>query len=110
MHVFQNIEIPLIPILTSMERKGIYVDVQKLQEISKDLKLQLHILGDRIHKMAGETFNLNSPKQLSVILFEKMKIKPPKKTTTGFSTSADVLESLQNEAPIVKDILEYRVL
>ena len=60
--------------------------------------------------MAGETFNLNSPKQLSAILFEKMEIKPPKKTTTGFSTAADVLESLKEEAPIVKKILEYRTL
>ena len=60
--------------------------------------------------MAEETFNINSPKQLSHILFEKMGIKPPKKTATGYSTAADVLESLQESAPIVKKILEYRTL
>lgn len=108
--VLQNIEIPLIPVLTAMERRGIYVDVKKLKHVSEELAQQIKILQDHIFEAAGETFNLNSPKQLSVILFEKMKIKPPKKTATGFSTSADVLESLQDSSPVIKYILEYRVL
>lgn len=108
--VFETIEIPLIPILASMERKGIFVDVKKLKILSDDLKQKLSLLEKHIFQMAGETFNLNSPKQLSEILFQKLQIKPPKKTATGFSTSADVLESLQDEAPIVKEILKYRML
>lgn len=108
--VTQDIEIPLIPVLTAMERRGIYIDVKKLHHVSEDLAHQIKILQEHIFEAAGETFNLNSPKQLSVILFEKLKIKPPKKTTTGFSTSADVLESLLGASPIIKYILEYRVL
>lgn len=110
LNVFEEIEMPLIPILLKMERNGIYVDVEKLQRMSKQLKEEIHTLEQTVYAMAGETFNLNSPKQLSVILFEKMKIRAPKKTTTGFSTAAGVLEELQGEAPIVKKILEYRQL
>lgn len=110
LHVFEEIEMPLIPILLKMERNGIYVDVEKLHAMSKQLKEDIHAIEQTIYAMAGETFNLNSPKQLSTILFEKMKIRAPKKTMTGFSTAAGVLEELQEEAPIVKQILEYRQL
>ncbi len=108
--VFNQIELPLLPILMQMERDGIYVDVKKLSKMSQELKGQLKTLEEQIYKLAGEEFNINSPKQLSGILFEKMGIKPPKKTTTGFSTAIDVLESLQEEAPIVKKIIDYRSL
>jgi DNA polymerase I len=108
--VFEQIELPLIPILTQMERSGIFVDVKQLALLSEDVKKKLKKLEQKIYDYAGETFNLNSPKQLSKILFEKLGIKPPKKTTTGFSTAADVLESLQEEAPIIKEIIDYRTL
>jgi DNA polymerase-1 len=108
--LFEQIEIPLISILNKMERAGIYVDIAELKEMSHDLSRSLHTLEKKIYQLAGEEFNLNSPKQLSAILFDKLKIKPPKKTTTGYSTAADVLESLQNEDPIIKKILEYRSL
>lgn len=105
-----KIELPLIPVLLRMERSGIFVDVTILHKMSKELAEKLQVLQEEIFALAGETFNLNSPKQLSVILFEKMAIKPPKKTATGYSTSADVLESLQEEAPVIKKILVYRTL
>ncbi len=108
--LFEQIELPLIPILLQMERNGIYVDVKKLEKMSEELKEKLQKLEKKIYEHAGEEFNINSPKQLSTILFEKMGIKPPKKTTTGYSTAADVLESLQEENPIIKEILEYRTL
>jgi len=108
--VFENIEIPLISILAKMERNGIYVDVHKLEHMSKELAQQIKTLEQRIHQMAGEDFNVSSPKQLSQILFEKMGLTPPRKTTTGYSTAADVLESLQETAPIVGEIIKYRLL
>lgn len=108
--VFTHIELPLIPILTQMERNGIYVDKKQLQKMSEELKQQLKELEQKIYHLAGEEFNINSPKQLSVILFEKIGIKPPKKTTTGYSTAFEVLDSIKEEAPIIKKIIEYRTL
>lgn len=110
LNVFEQIEIPLIPILMRMERNGIYVDVEKLKKMSEELRRDIQAIETVIYEMAGERFNLNSPKQLSVILFEKMHIRAPKKTTTGYSTAADVLEELKLEAPIVGKIIEYRLL
>jgi DNA polymerase-1 len=108
--LFEQIEIPLIPILMRMEREGIYVDLHKLEKMSETLKEKLKTVEKTIYELAGEAFNLNSPKQLSVILFEKLGIKPPKKTTTGYSTAADVLESLKGESPIIEEILSFRTL
>jgi DNA polymerase-1 len=108
--VFYDIEIPLIPILLQMERDGIFVDRTLLHDMSKDLALKIQDIENAIYELAGETFNLNSPKQLSVILFEKLGLKAPKKTLSGFSTAADVLESLEEASPIVKKIIEYRTL
>lgn len=108
--LFEKIELPLIHILLHIERNGIYVDVKKLEKMSEILKEKLSDLEKKIWDLAGEKFNLNSPKQLSVILFEKLGIKPPKKTATGFSTAADVLEELKEESPIVREIIEYRAL
>lgn len=108
--VLTEIEMPLIPVLTGMERRGIFVDVHKLEKMSHELAKKIKELEQEIFTKAGEEFNLNSPKQLSKILFEKMGIKPPKKTQTGFSTSADVLEELQDEYPFVRTILQYRTV
>ena len=108
--VFEEIEMPLIPVLLKMERNGIYVDLEKLSEMSKQLSHEIKEIEKVIYEMAGETFNLNSPKQLSRILFEKLKSRAPKNTATGYSTAAGVLEELQADAPIVKKILEYRQL
>lgn len=108
--VLQDIELPLIPVLLAMERRGIFVDVTLLQKLSEELKSKIGVLEQEIYQLAAEEFNLNSPKQLSKILFEKLGIKPPKKTATGFSTSADVLEDLREESPIVQKILDYRTL
>lgn len=108
--VLNDIELPLIPVLLAMERRGIFVDRHQLQKLSEDLAEKIGSLEKDIYKIAGEEFNLNSPKQMSKILFEKLGIKPPKKTATGFSTSADVLEELREESPIVQKILDYRTL
>lgn len=108
--LFEQIEMPLIPILLRMERNGIYVDLEKLSEMSHQLISEIKEIEKLIYEMAGESFNINSPKQLSSILFEKLKIRAPKKTATGYSTAAGVLEELQADAPIVKKVLEYRQL
>jgi DNA polymerase I len=108
--LFKQIELPLISILAQMERNGIYVDLKKLEKMSEELRVQLKELEQQIHHLAGEHFNINSPRQLSTILFEKMGVRPPKKTATGYSTAFDVLDSLKEEVPIVKKIIQYRTL
>ena len=108
--VLYQIEMPLIPVLLSMERHGIYVDGKKLEKISEEFSHEIKTLQTEIYAIAGTSFNLNSPQQLSKILFEKLGIKPPKKIATGFSTSAEVLESLQESSPIIHHILEYRTV
>lgn len=105
-----KLELPLLPILAKMERHGIYVDVSYLNHLSTEIGKDIAKLAETIYEMAGEEFNLNSPKQVSQILFEKMGIKPPKKTATGYSTNADVLESLKGDHPIADKLLEYRTL
>lgn len=108
-HVLANIELPLLHVLAKMERYGIYLDVPYLNKMSGEFSRQLAEMEKVIYEMAGETFNINSPKQLSEILFTKMGIKAPKKTATGLSTNADVLESLSANYPIAGKIIEYRV-
>jgi DNA polymerase-1 len=108
MPVFATVEMPLIPVLTKMERRGIYVDTQILEQMSKNLAHKIELIEKEIYALAGHEFNLSSPKQLSKVLFEEMGIPAPKKTATGFSTSADVLEELG--FPITQKILEYRSL
>lgn len=108
--VFHTIEIPLISTLARMETRGIFCDPSILEKISHELSLKLNALQSAIYACAGEPFNISSPKQLSYILFEKMGVKPSKKTTTGFSTAADVLESLQAECPLAQKVLDYRTL
>lgn len=107
-NLFYDLELPLIPVLAKMERHGIFLDVDHLQELSTELTKDLAKIAEEIYEMAGETFNINSPKQLSQILFEKLGIHSPKKTATGLSTNADVLESLKDKYPIASKLLEYR--
>lgn len=108
--VFHDIELPLLPILAHMERKGIYLDVERLKEIGNSLSQEIEHLKVKIFNQAGIEFNLNSPQQLSEILFSKLGLKKPAKAKTAFATSADVLEELSIENPIAEDILNYRSL
>ena len=105
-----DLEMPLSFILAEMEATGIKVDVDRLKEMGKNLTDQLKILEESIYAHAGEAFNINSPKQLGVILFDKLNLPVVKKTKTGYSTSADVLEKLEDKHEIVRDILHYRQL
>jgi DNA polymerase-1 len=110
-NVFKEIELPLLPILASMERQGVFVNKEKLADMASYLNKQINSLEQAIFKECQHTFNLNSPKQLGEVLFEKMGINPPqKKGVTGYSTSASVLEELEKDYPVCKKILAYRGL
>lgn len=108
--LYRTIELPLIPVLYEMEQTGMEVNPSFLAEYAGLLNEDIKRLEQEIYKMAGEEFNINSPKQLGVILFEKLKLPFGKKTKTGYSTSADILEKLRSEDPIIEKILEYRQL
>lgn len=106
--LYYNIELPLAYVLAHMECAGMSVNRTALMEYKEKLEKQLDTLTEDIYWLAGEEFNINSPKQLSHILFEKLGLKGGKKTKTGWSTSADILEKLKDEDEIVKKVLEYR--
>lgn len=106
--LFDEIEMPLVFTLADMEREGIRVQADELKVYGEQLTGRIAELEQLIYEAAGEKFNINSPKQLGVILFEKLQLPHGKKTKTGYSTAADVLEKLAPEYPIVSDILEYR--
>lgn len=108
--LFATIEMPLVFTLYDMEQSGIQVEAEELREYGDRLGKKISELETEIYILAGEEFNINSPKQLGVILFEKMGLPGGKKTKTGYSTAADVLEKLAPEAPVVDKILEYRQL
>lgn len=108
--LFYEIELPLISVLFRMEEEGIFVDSQELFELKEMLQKRLKLSEEEIYGHAGETFTINSPKQLSVILFEKQQLTPIRKTATGFSTDADVLEALAPISPLARAVLEYRSL
>lgn len=108
--VYEEIELPLVFTLDSMEKWGIRVKGEELKAYGEQLTVRIQELEQRICQQAGEEFNINSPKQLGVILFEKMGLPGGKKTKTGYSTAADILEKLAPEQPMIKDILEYRQL
>ena len=108
--LFSEIEMPLLKVLAEMEYTGILVDKNMLQEYSKDLNKSVEALSDEIMDLADEEFNINSPKQLGKILFEKLNLTVIKETKNGYSTDADVLEKIRDEHPIVDKILEYRTL
>lgn len=106
--LFKTIEMPLIPVLADMEYQGVYVDKKELIEFGQELQARIDDLTKEIHEIAGEQFNINSPKQLGEILFEKLKLTVHKKTKKGYSTDVEILEKLKNESPIIEKILEYR--
>ena len=108
--LFNEIEMPLVFVLADMEREGIGIDADALKEYGTQLAGSITEYEQKIYKEAGEEFNINSPKQLGVILFEKMQLPNGKKIKTGYSTAADVLDKLAPDYPIVADILEYRKL
>ena len=108
--LFREIEMPLVFTLAQMEEEGIRTDAKALQNYSEQLGSRITELERKIYEQAGEEFNINSPKQLGVILFEKLQMPNGKKTKTGYSTAASVLEKLAPDYPIVSDILEYRQL
>lgn len=108
LELFEDLEMPLAHILGEMESIGVQVDVDRLKKMGDELSGKLKEYEEKIHESAGETFNINSPKQLGVILFEKLGLPVIKKTKTGFSTSADVLEKLRDKHVIIEDILHYR--
>lgn len=106
--LYDEIELPLSIVLAEMEIKGIKVEVSKLKEMENTFATRLSEIEQKIYQEAGKEFNINSPKQLGVVLFEDLKLPVIKKTKTGYSTSVDVLEKLKDKSPVVEKILEYR--
>lgn len=106
--LYDKVERPLINVLYDIEKEGILVDKKMLTDYSKELEGHITVLEKEIYKSAGMEFNINSPKQLGEVLFEKLKLKGSKKTKTGYSTSVDVLEKIKDEHPVINKILEYR--
>ncbi|MCL4517362.1 MAG: DNA polymerase I [Firmicutes bacterium] len=106
--LFKEMEMPLVPVLAKMEARGVAIDVQRLKAMAVELEKRAAELTEEIYRLAGEPFNINSPRQLAAILFEKLKLPAGKKLKTGFSTSAGVLEELAEEHEIVAKILDYR--
>lgn len=106
--LFYQIEMPLVKVLFGMEQEGISLNPEALTIYGEELDVLIEAAAKEIYEYAGEEFNINSPKQLGVILFEKMDIPAAKKTKTGYSTAAEVLESLKDEYPVVQKILDYR--
>ncbi|MCK4305887.1 MAG: DNA polymerase I [Candidatus Eisenbacteria sp.] len=108
--LFQDVEMPLLPILAGMERTGIALNTALLEAMGESLASELVRKESEIHRLAGGDFNINSPKQLQRILFEHLKLKPKRRTKTGYSTSQEVLEELATEHPLPGQILDYRQL
>lgn len=106
--LFYEVEIPLIKVLADMEYEGFLVDKEKLGQLGADLNQKINHLITDIHQLAGETFNINSTKQLGEVLFDKLKLPVVKKTKTGYSTNIEVLEKLSKKHPIIDKIIEYR--
>ncbi len=108
--LFTNIDMPTVEILANMQWNGMHIEENDLIEFGEKLKEGIEYLTKEIYNIAGEEFNIKSPKQLGEILFEKMKLPCKKKTKSGYSTAEDVLEKIRNESPIIDKILEYRQL
>ncbi len=108
LELYETLERPLINVLYDIEKTGILVDKDLLKSYGKELESHIKVLEKEVYKAAGEEFNINSPKQLGEVLFEKLKLKGAKKTKTGYSTNAEVLEKLKDEHPIINKVLEYR--
>lgn len=105
-----EIEMPLAKVLASMEHIGVKVDTDGIEDFSDKIKKDIDTVKYEIYSLAGEEFNINSPKQLGIVLFEKLQLPSGKKTKSGYSTNAEILENLQNDYPIVGKILWYRTL
>ena len=110
LELFNDIEMPVATILAEMQIEGVYVDEKEIIKYGETLKKHIEELRIDIYKLADEEFNINSTKQLGVILFEKLKLTPSKKTKSGYSTDVDALEKLKGDHPIIEKILEYRQL
>lgn len=108
--LFRQVEMPLVTCLAAMERNGVKLDVHLLRKMSTGINTQIEVLSERIYELAGEVFNIGSPKQLACILFDKIGLEPVKQGKTGRSTDASVLERLSGEHEIISHILEYRML
>ncbi|WP_440336770.1 DNA polymerase I [Mitsuokella multacida] len=108
-HLMKTVELPLVEVLAAMEQNGVYVNRAHLAEKTEEVADRLQTIEQSIYEMAGHTFNLNSPKQIGTVLFEGLDLPVRKKTKTGYSTNAEVLESLRLEHPIVEQILAYRL-
>ncbi len=105
-----NLEMDLAVTLSKMELEGVCIDLDILRDLKVEFKEELSVLTDKIYDLADEKFNINSPKQLGVILFEKLNLKGAKKTKSGYSTNVNILEKLINQHPIIENILKYRKL
>ena len=108
--LFYNLEVPLIPVLARMELAGVKIDSEKLKAIGEILGVQISNLEKEIYNLAGESFNINSSRQLASVLFEKLRLKPLRKTKSGYSTDMEVLSRLALEHPLPEKVLEYRQL
>ena len=110
--LFDEVEIPLIPVLANMEAEGVRLDKEALQDLSKALEKDITVVENEIQEIAGTKFNVSSPRQVGEILFDKMKVmeKPPKTKTGQYSTAEDVLSKIENKHPVIKKILDYREL
>ncbi len=108
MQIAKRIEFPFIEVLNSMENRGIKVDIDFLESLQSVSKENLNHLTKEIYDLAGQEFNINSPKQLGAVLFDELKLPAPKKTKTGYSTNEQVLQKLVDEHPVIKKLLEYR--
>ncbi len=108
--LFKEVEIPLISVLMTMEKNGVALNTVLLHHLSQNVGNQLHKLEEEIYALAGETFNINSPKQLGTILFEKLKLPTARRTKTGYSTDVTVLEELAKSHPLPQKLLDYRQL
>ena len=108
--IFEDVEMPLIYVLGDMEQRGVKIDVKFFNKLNNELKDELYIIGKDIYKQAGVDFNINSPKQLSYVLFEKLKLPTKKRTKTGYSTDSSTLQELVDTHPIVPKVLRYREL
>ena len=110
LELFETIDMPTVEVLANMQFNGMKINENDLIEFGKNLKDGLNFLTTEIYNLAGEEFNINSPKQLGEVLFDKMKLPVIKKTKNGYSTAEDVLEKLKKESPIIEKILDYRQL
>lgn len=108
--LFEEVEMPLVPVLAQMEQNGVALDVSFLDQLSRELHQRIGEVENEIHRAAGHRFNINSTQQLGAVLFEQLRLPTSRRTKTGYSTEADILEELRGTHPIVELVLEYRQL